>query len=227
MRVFWLCDFDPAGDSMPVAMARQLEYWGQDAGLDIKLHHLLLTREQCQEYRLPRTPIKETDRRRTGWETRYGQGATELDALDALHPGELARIVTEAIEPYVDLELQEKLYQAREEAQEQVDAEWQELTGEDQQQLDEISQQAEQIAESYQERLGQLSDELHKDMQPLQDKLNLVWQAIREKSYGMDAHLVDRPEAEADGIDEDDWLFDNSRDYIKQLKYYKSHKEAC
>src|SRR5215469_5183408 len=49
---------------------------------------------------LPRTPIKETDRRAGRIEQRFGEGATELDALEAVHPGEFARIVTQEIERY-------------------------------------------------------------------------------------------------------------------------------
>ena len=68
----------------------------------MKLDPLVLTEEQCRQYRLPRTPIKETDRRGPKFEERFGEGATELDALEALHPGELARIVRREIERYID-----------------------------------------------------------------------------------------------------------------------------
>jgi hypothetical protein len=37
-------------------------------------------------YRLPRIPVNETDLRRLGFEQAYGQGAVELDALEALVP---------------------------------------------------------------------------------------------------------------------------------------------
>src|SRR5262249_51819997 len=92
-RVFYISDYDPAGDGMPVAVARQIEFWlSQYApGADIKLTPLVLTREQVVAYDLPRTPIKESDRRRANFEALHGEGAVELDALEALHPGELRR----------------------------------------------------------------------------------------------------------------------------------------
>ena len=62
----------------------------------------LLTEDQCRRYRLPRTPIKETERRKSRFEQRFGVGATELDALEALHPGEMRQIVDTEISRYID-----------------------------------------------------------------------------------------------------------------------------
>lgn len=105
-RIFYISDFDPAGECMPVSVARKLEFFVASRGveLDIKLVPLMLTAAQCRRYRLPRTPIKETERRRDGFEGRHGEGATELDALEALRPGEMARILTTAIEEYFDVD---------------------------------------------------------------------------------------------------------------------------
>ena len=36
------------------------------------------------------------------FEARFGEGATELDALEALRPGELEQILTQEIERYFD-----------------------------------------------------------------------------------------------------------------------------
>jgi hypothetical protein len=49
---------------------------------------------------LPRIPIKETEKRSEAFEQRHGEGATELDALEALHPGVLARILEQEIGRY-------------------------------------------------------------------------------------------------------------------------------
>ncbi len=87
---------------MPRAVARKIEWMIRGAGLDVKLCPLVLTAEQVREYELPRTPIKETERRGAKFEERNGAGAVELDALEALHPGELARIVSEALGEFWD-----------------------------------------------------------------------------------------------------------------------------
>lgn len=104
VRVFYVSDFDPAGECMPVSVARKIEYFVRTYGIeqDIKLIPLMLTSVQCQTYNLPRTPIKDTERRKDGFEDRHGTGATELDALEALYPGEMRKIIEEAIEPYFD-----------------------------------------------------------------------------------------------------------------------------
>jgi hypothetical protein len=38
--------------------------------------------------------------------------------------------------------------------------------------------------------------------------------------------LPARPEAEADPLDEDTWLFDGQRDYLTQLSIYKARKNG-
>ena len=105
-HVIYISDFDPGGRSMPVAVARKVEYaLAQiDHPHEITLDPLALTETQCLDYRLPRTPIKATERRAAKFEERFGAGATELDALEALHPGALAKMVTAEIERFIDPE---------------------------------------------------------------------------------------------------------------------------
>jgi len=106
VRIFYISDFDPAGESMPLAVSRKIEYFARNyhqlEQADIKLIPLMLTSQQCKDYDLPRTPIKETEKRKDKFEDRHGIGATELDALEALHPGEMSRIITQAVEEYFD-----------------------------------------------------------------------------------------------------------------------------
>jgi hypothetical protein len=88
VRIIYLSDFDPGGRSMPKAVARKVEFAIAkfNLDLDLQLIPLALTPDQCREYRLPRTPIKETERRKDKFERTFGVGATELDAMEALHP---------------------------------------------------------------------------------------------------------------------------------------------
>ncbi|MFC1661668.1 hypothetical protein ACFL3S_09490 [Gemmatimonadota bacterium] len=105
-RIFYGSDFDPAGHSMPRAVARKLEWmlshWRVEE--DVRLAPVVLTLDQVREYRLPRTPIKEKERRAGAFEDRFGEGAVELDALEALHPGALALIVRNSLDPYFNRE---------------------------------------------------------------------------------------------------------------------------
>ena len=108
VRIFYISDFDPAGECMPVSVARKIEYFvrrDEIEGNDIKLKQIVLTAEQCKKYKLPRTPIKATERRKGGFEERFGVGATELDALEALYAGELKIIVSGEVIPYLDIDL--------------------------------------------------------------------------------------------------------------------------
>lgn len=106
VRIFYISDFDPAGECMPVSVARKIEFLMQDEGLDndVKLKQIVLTKEQCREFELPRTPIKKTEKRKAGFEDKYGAGATELDALEAVHPGTLKKIIETAVFPYFNFE---------------------------------------------------------------------------------------------------------------------------
>ncbi|MGI0482681.1 hypothetical protein ACN4EE_18090 [Geminocystis sp. CENA526] len=105
IRIFVLTDFDPAGQSIPLTIARKIEYFNHRFGynLDIKLTNLALTYEQVVKYRLPHTPIKDTDKRKDKFEDNFEvTGATEIDALVAINDGKelLTNIILETIEPY-------------------------------------------------------------------------------------------------------------------------------
>ena len=118
VRVLYISDFDPAGECMPISVARKIEWFIRTnyPKLDIMLMPLALTKAQCIEYGLPRTPIKDTEKRKTAFEGRYGEGATELDALEALYPGVLANLLQEALIPYFD----EQAFRSVQEANEEV-----------------------------------------------------------------------------------------------------------
>jgi len=121
-RIFYISDFDPAGENMPVSVARKIEYFARkyDYLPEIKLRQVMLTKDQCIEYELPRTPIKDSDLRKAGFEDRHGAGATELDALEALHPGQMAGIISDALDPYFDREAQEAIEEENERLEREV-----------------------------------------------------------------------------------------------------------
>src|SRR5947209_17167611 len=128
-RILYVSDFDPAGQSMPVAVSRKIEYFVRTLGLelDVRVFPVVLTQEQVQYYDLPRTPIKETERRRGGFEDRYGQGAVELDALEALHPGQLQAVVGGYMDSYYDVTLDERVQQVRTQLEGDLSQVWQQV----------------------------------------------------------------------------------------------------
>lgn len=110
-RIFYISDFDPAGNSMPVAMARKVEFMHEhyDCDFDIAIRPLALTPDLVADYKLPRIPIKESEKRAARFEEAFGTGAVELDALEALYPGELGSLVSEALDEYYSAEAEEEV----------------------------------------------------------------------------------------------------------------------
>lgn len=214
-RIFYISDFDPAGKSMPVAVSRKLEFFRDDLGLDIdaRLFPLVLTEEQCQEYRLPRTPIKDTERRAARFEERFGEGATELDALEALRPGELRRILEKAIRTYYDMSLPGRIRRERIE-----------LYGQ-------LTTMAGNVVQGHQAEIDELREEYEALSAEVTDRLltwdqrrALLWERITaELEQGRPA-LDDYPVPEPVEADEDgdlDPLYSSDRDYMEQLSAYK------
>ena len=173
-RIFYASDFDSSGEGMPIQVARQTAFWLADyvPDADIKLTPIALTAEQVRQYQLPRAPIKEGDHTKRDFEDRHGEGATELDALEALYPGELERILREAAEPYVDFTLLQRLRDAEREAEEVLSEAWEEATTDECDELAEIEAEAEEIVGRYTEELTALSERLEAELQPLEENLN-------------------------------------------------------
>lgn len=111
VRLFYLRDFDPAGQTMAKAVGRKIEWFvrTQQPEFDLKLFDVALTHQQCLEYQLPRSPMDRKEVYKGRFEEKFGEGATELDALEALRPGVLADIVKEALRPYFDEDLAEDI----------------------------------------------------------------------------------------------------------------------
>jgi len=127
VRIFYISDFDPAGNIMPVGVARQVEFWRSRyaPASDIKLTSLALTHAQVEQYQLPRVPLKDSDTRGTRFEDAYGEGAVELDALEALYPGVLGSLVRTALAGYRDATLKKRLAATQDEASGAIFDEWQ------------------------------------------------------------------------------------------------------
>jgi hypothetical protein len=127
LAVICLSDFDPSGRQMPVSIAWKLEALRvlEFTTLDFRVKHVGLTLEQTIHYDLPSTPLKDSEIRGERWVREFGRQQTEIDSLLALHPGAVQDIVRDAIRPYYDDTLTERINAARDcwlnEAQEIVD----------------------------------------------------------------------------------------------------------
>src|SRR5215469_7437381 len=212
-RIFYVSDFDPAGQSMPVAIARKVEFFIRQLSLelDVRVFPVVLTAKQVRYYGLPRTPIKETERRRGGFEERYGEGAVELDALESLYPGQLAAILSQCLECYYDTSLEERVEAAQMALVADLDAAGDGVLGTYAQDVEALKGEHER-----------LKHEFTRSMEGYGQRLQSVWQAIRDDLRwhmpGLEAYPV--PEAvEAEELG--DGLYNSLRDYLDQVWAYK------
>lgn len=226
--VLYVSDFDPAGSFMPPSVARQIEYWlpVYAPGLDVLVLPVVLTCEQVTRYGLPPIPIKESDKRQDNFLAKYGvQGATELDALEAIHPGELRKIILDAAAPYRDLEIGNRLSEAEREAEKVADKAWKELSETYVKPLNALKSQTQDIVASYQDRLESLRQAMNADLEPIQEELDSLRQAIIADMDKFEPDLPPRPESALALPDEFTGLFDSRRDYLEQLPFYKTNSE--
>src|SRR5262249_4607181 len=156
---------------------------------------------------LPRVPTKESDSRAGNFEKRHGEGQVELDALEALHPGELARLVEEAVAPYIDGEIAHQLEVAGDEAQSAAEGQWEEATSAARSELESIKEEAEEIYAPFREELEEIAARLDAQLTPLDARLAAAWQDAAQRARSFDPTLPERPESELEEPDEDDWLF--------------------
>jgi hypothetical protein len=225
-RILYISDYDPKGVGMPVGVARKVEFWRQwyapDA--DIRLEPIILTAEQAAHYTdpvLPRSPIKDTDKGKAGFEALHGAGAIELDALEATHPGEFGRIVNEHIAGFRDGSLARKARSTYWQAREALEAALQEEAGEHLAAMEEIKAEAAEILGRYQPRLQELSEELEAELAPLRERLSDASQGTQNAVDALEPDLPELPEPET-SPEEDGWLFDSRRDYLEQIDHYKA-----
>jgi hypothetical protein len=208
VRVLYVSDFDPAGQSMPVATARKIERLIHDGEFsDIQLQPIVLTYDRCVEYELPRTPLKETETRSFRFEARFGEGATELDALEALHPGELRRILVREIERFHDPDFRSQWQSARWAAMEQLSEIEREILA---RHAGEVSDLRRRLAE-----LRRGADEIATDLAVRNEVI-----ARELKAAAPDVDEFDFPEPR-DAAEWENPLFDSARDYVAQIDCYK------
>lgn len=228
--VFYVSDFDPAGSFMPPAVARQIEFWlpKYAPGLDVLLLPIALTQDQVKEHSLPPIPIKETDRRQAGFLEKYGvEGATELDALEALHPGALAQIIRRSIAPYRDNSIDREIFGAGDHAVDCTDPAWSEVSEEHRQQLKQLKARTAGILRSYQTDLTRLRDSMQLEIEPIKRDLESLRLAIKNKFVELECDLPDRPKSSLSLPSRFDGLFDSRRGYLDQIAFYKATMEGA
>ena len=242
--ILYISDFDPAGKSMPIAAGRKLEYLRRYRGskVNMRVYAIALTYEQCLQYQLPRTPLKESDKRKQGFEDRYGTGATELDALESLYPGELARLLETAILRFHDPNIHARVSRKQQEIMQEL-ADIQRAiharSG-----LNDLREEYHRVADAlgpledrhwhyklaYQELMEQYDDDVRQQferwseqlLEPLKKKVHEIMRHVALEMHETmpDIQAYDLPQAQEVPL-ATDCLYDSERPYVNQLAAYK------
>lgn len=226
-HVLYIADFDPAGDAMPAAVARQAQFWREvlDAEVDLTLDVLALTRAQVAEYDLPRAPVKVdkngvADRRGKRFEQANGAGIVELDALEALHPGTLAGLVRHAVQPYRDDRIAAELAAAERDAQAEVDAQWHAATRDIAEEMWAVDAEVAEILDRHAPAFA----DLQRELATRRTRLRELARRLSDRFAGTPFAAPARPAAADPDVDTSRMLYDSHRGWLAQLAAFKAAK---
>jgi hypothetical protein len=230
-RILYISDFDPAGMGMPVAVGRQtqfafwqLEQLAEEEAPNVKLEPIALTYEQVTEWQLPRKPIKEQDRRKGVWEDRFGEGAVEVDALEARHPGRLGQLVRARVGSLQDSTLSQRIRAAGEQADSQVGSAVHEVVERHRAAAQETVSEFNEIAGHYREQLETLSAQFEGEVEHLRERFSEQKEAFEAEIQSLDVELPPLPEGESPN-EPGDWMFDSDRDFIEQTEEFQRRQK--
>ena len=191
-------------------------------------------------YALPRIPIKDSDRRRAAFEEQHGEGGTELDALEAIHPGEIGRIVEAAIDRYreptrraereiarIESGLRREIAEIRnaviaghatelDDLRASLDEAQAEIAGRQAAITDALAACRATIAK-HEAAIAEKLEEWREDAAP-------VWEAIEADLEDALPAVDDIAWPQPELADEQEALYDLRRDYLTQVSFYKAHQ---
>ena len=157
-----------------------------------------------------------------GFIERFGDRKTELDALEAMHPGVLARLVRMAVADYRDPALHRRLGAAGTDAAAQANRQWREQTAGLREELEQVTADAGQVYDAFRPRFEALLAELERELAPHDARVADVWERVGKAWDGFDPELPERPQPAVAEPDEGPWMFDNRRHWWTQLQAFKT-----
>ncbi len=149
--------------------------------------------------------------------------ATLIRSIGALVPGELAKIVRQAVAPHLE-DITKQLADAKNGAREIVKEEWSELTEPYRQKLAALQKGVKSITKKYEKEAKRLNQRMKRDLAPFAKPLAELQAEITECAATFDPDLPERPTQSEGEQDEGDCLFDSSRPYLGQLRFYKAQR---
>jgi len=238
-HILYVSDYDPAGLGMPVSISRKIEWFQSQEGADdlaITLEPIILTSTQVDQYELPRAPVKASDARKAGWEEVHGKGATELDALAALRPGEMERIITEAIQRHRDPTLTRRARDVGYALRERLDGYREHILGENGSAVEEIRSDYNVLRAEFEqtrERFAELVHPFQQRIDTYQGRLDDIGQRWQELNDTFAEWMKEGPQVDMDefALPEadlppraNDMLYASDRGYFEQLGAYQHHR---
>ena len=224
-RILYVSDYDDAGQNMPIQVARHSQFncWeltevAKEVAPEIMVDNAALTQEQIDRLQLP---------------SFVGTNKTEIDALEALHHGELERILSERIEELQDPDLRRKVATVRGEAEEAVRDEVNAVMEEHRGRIEEIEREAREVVDRYRvyyrmlgekmaHRYTKLGARYERHIAHLKEEAEQEHAEIEEALENLEVDLPELPEAEVEDIN--GWLFDSRRDFLNQTRRFRRAK---
>jgi hypothetical protein len=203
--ILYFSDFDPSGRQMAVSVARTLQAARTllYPAIKFELHAVALTLTQVQRFRLPSTPLKESERRGDRWREVMGHEQTEIDAMLALAPEQLDRIARQSIQPFFDATLKERAEEAA--------RDWSRAAAEAVQSHPAYADAAQVIADRHEELLTAA--------QALREAQDDAYEALRD----VEVPEIEVPEAELT-IEPPTPLFTTEDDFYTATRHLIQHK---
>jgi mRNA-degrading endonuclease toxin of MazEF toxin-antitoxin module len=161
--IFQLGDFDPGGWQMAISTARTAQALvdTEFPGLRVIVHHVALNRAQCEEWGLPTSPLKDSEKRGTAWKARWGREQTELDSAVVLQPDAFTETMDAALCQYFDKGLANRAVEVRGKLEAEANARLADTIGAET--LAMIRTEAENALEALEEQVQEINDRLEID----------------------------------------------------------------
>ena len=249
VRIFYISDYDSQGSTMPETVARKIQFYNEyyhNNQLDIKIHHLALTAQQVEQYKLPKKPTRtpqassELERRLNGEALQKHRdrlekyGATlrkrqpysvELDALATFHVGEIERLLTEALSCFYDENLEAKVNEAIEAFKREVHDHVEDGVSLNSPEITDVIEKINSFYEDVNAKLRELHQEALKIKGKVVElKLYEKLEELQNEYVDLEELKLQLPEPKVNNTFNGAWLYDNTLDYVEQTQRLKSHR---
>ncbi len=248
--VFHLTDYDPKGDlSMIKGAARKIEYVARDYDIKAYYEKICLTYEQCEKYKLPEIPAKNPDNPEQGGKgyvtlinrhKNRGRRTTEINAFQALYPEKYRGEIEDAIKPYFDDYIDDRIEGWKKDYMNEVRDAANEWIGENKEEILEKARDLWNARKEVEKSLEDVNNRIIKKDDELTELRNERDETKSEKEEELkveekEGNYTDSVDIDTEEIMDDvdiyeiepyfeypeDALLDTNREYLEQIKHYR------